>query len=701
MDESQKLVSCIMPTCNRRAFVPYAIGFFLQQDYGNKELVVVDDGTDVVEDIIPDDSRIRYIRIKKYMTLGEKRNYCIRESRGNLIMHWDDDDWMAPNRISYQVGELLKNQAEVCGLQKMLYYEISSGKCWLYRYPTNARPWLAGNSLLYTRSFWQRSPFPNRQVASDTQFIFSRNLKAYVALADYRFYVATVHATNTSLKQTKSSLWHPVSLQEIMEITGSNWPPRPANGHIAGSMNQQIRLPDEKNVKKEPGVSACLLSFKRPLNMQKIVDSLHKYSFISEIIVWNNNPAYSLTLQGQKVRVIQAARNTICYGRFLCAKEAVNDLIYFQDDDAIIGNVPELYQNFLKNAGSITYGLSARHYKLRDQYIFPAGEIALLGWGSFIRKEWLGVLDKYIAFNGGNDDFIFRREADKIFTLLLSRPHHAVLAKLQLLPFDSSKGISLYLEKDHNLFIALAIRKALEYARIGSANPLPVTWNVVITCRDYGRYLEEAVISVLLNHADYIITIVDDGSLDNTPVICRRLMDQYPFIRCIRNEQGMGVGYARNQGLAATDSLFSVLLDADDKIGPNYLFEAEKLLWKGADVVNPDAILFGITKSRWTVPDKVSLKMQLERNHVHCCAAFRRYWWEQVGGIDEQMQNWQDYEFWIRMAAAGASITKLPGDHFFYRKHGFSKSSVSQQKRNGIREFIRNKHQKLYELYGV
>ena len=59
------LVSCIMPTYNRRAFVPYAINYFLRQDYENKELLIVDDGTDPVKDLVPADKQIRYIRIKK------------------------------------------------------------------------------------------------------------------------------------------------------------------------------------------------------------------------------------------------------------------------------------------------------------------------------------------------------------------------------------------------------------------------------------------------------------------------------------------------------------------------------------------------------------------------------------------------------------------------------------------------------------
>lgn len=202
--------------------MPNAIKYFLQQDYESKELVIVDDGTDTIEDLVPVHEQIRYIRIKKNMTLGEKRNFCVRESRGDLIMHWDDDDWMAPYRISYQVRELLASNSQICGTQQMYFYEYSTNKCWLYKYPSNARPWLAGGSLLYKRSFWQKKPFPDMQVASDTEFIFSRELRSYCVLKDFNFYIAMVHPDNTSPKKTANRFWNPVEPGILKQITGED-----------------------------------------------------------------------------------------------------------------------------------------------------------------------------------------------------------------------------------------------------------------------------------------------------------------------------------------------------------------------------------------------------------------------------------------------------------------------------------------------
>lgn len=197
-----------MPTANRRRFVPRAIGCFLRQDYPNKELVILDDGADSVADLIPDDPQIRYLRLTGKRTLGKKRNECVEASRGDLIMHWDDDDWHAPRRIRSQVEALLKADAEICSVTQMLYYEMATGAVWLYHYPTGKTPkWVAGNAMLYTRAFWKRSPFPDIQVASDTRFIFNHKLDRAVVLDDLGLYVAMIHASNVSPKTRRGAYW--------------------------------------------------------------------------------------------------------------------------------------------------------------------------------------------------------------------------------------------------------------------------------------------------------------------------------------------------------------------------------------------------------------------------------------------------------------------------------------------------------------
>jgi hypothetical protein len=219
---SQPLVSCIMPTANRRPFVPQALRYFLRQDYPNRELIVVDDGPDAVGDLLPSDTRVRYIRLAGRKTVGAKRNLACQQAAGEIIVHWDDDDWMAGWRLSYQVASLLNERAEVCGLATLLHYDPAAGAAWRYVYPTGGRPWVAGNTLCYTRRFWNTNPFPDINVGEDTRFLWSNRPKKILPLADERFYVALIHPSNTSPKQTGHARWSSCPADVVMDLLGAD-----------------------------------------------------------------------------------------------------------------------------------------------------------------------------------------------------------------------------------------------------------------------------------------------------------------------------------------------------------------------------------------------------------------------------------------------------------------------------------------------
>jgi glycosyltransferase involved in cell wall biosynthesis len=59
------LVSCIMPTAERRQFIVASVRLFLAQDYSDKELIVVDDGAESIADLIPRVSHVRYLRHRR------------------------------------------------------------------------------------------------------------------------------------------------------------------------------------------------------------------------------------------------------------------------------------------------------------------------------------------------------------------------------------------------------------------------------------------------------------------------------------------------------------------------------------------------------------------------------------------------------------------------------------------------------------
>jgi glycosyltransferase involved in cell wall biosynthesis len=215
-----------MPTFNRRRFVPGAIECYQAQTYRHRELVIVDDGTDPIGDLVPDDPTIRYIRLDGRLRTGAKRNAACRAARGEIIVHWDDDDWSAPDRVEVQVRALLETGADVCGLRDLLFYEPSADRGWRYRYPAAGRAWVAGGTMCYRRSLWEAQGFPDVRQGEDTQFVWgNRSLRVH-AIDRADLYTATIHAANTSAKRTVGPRWTSVPGAQIRAIWESQ-PPTP------------------------------------------------------------------------------------------------------------------------------------------------------------------------------------------------------------------------------------------------------------------------------------------------------------------------------------------------------------------------------------------------------------------------------------------------------------------------------------------
>lgn len=164
-----------MPTRDRGALVGQALRYFARQDYLNRELVVIDDGEQPVRDLIPPDERVRYIRLQGQRTLGEKRNFAVHESRGAIIVHWDDDDWYSADRISYQVAPILAEAAELTGLNSDLIYDIGGDEFWSLDSGLHSSFFtqdIHAGTIAYRKYLWGNpARFPATSLAEDYVFL--------------------------------------------------------------------------------------------------------------------------------------------------------------------------------------------------------------------------------------------------------------------------------------------------------------------------------------------------------------------------------------------------------------------------------------------------------------------------------------------------------------------------------------------------
>lgn len=93
---------------------------------------------------------------------------------------------------------------------------------------------------------------------------------------------------------------------------------------------------------------------------------------------------------------------------------------------------------------------------------------------------------------------------------------------------------------------------------------------------------------------DFEIVLVDDGSPDNSGVICDRFANQYPFIQVIHKRNG-GVASARQCGIDHAQGEYTIHVDADDWVESTMLEE----LYQEAVRHDADMVICDYFEIKW------------------------------------------------------------------------------------------------------
>jgi len=221
--------------------------------------------------------------------------------------------------------------------------------------------------------------------------------------------------------------------------------------------------------------------------------------------------------------------------------------------------------------------------------------------------------------------------------------------------------------------------------------------SVIIPCYNQGKYLNEAVQSVLKSsYENYEVIIVNDGSTDP---YTNELLAHYNKPRClVITTQNNGLAEARNVGISIAKGKYILPLDADDRISPFYLEEAVRLLEDNmAGIVYSRVRNFGIRHGEWKLPP-YSLERMLCGNIIFCSAFYRKADWKKVGGYKKEMKyGCQDWEFWLSLIETGVSVYQIPKIHFYYRIRSKSMARTSNMDNTSrINQEIFNYHRELF-----
>ena len=182
--------------------------------------------------------------------------------------------------------------------------------------------------------------------------------------------------------------------------------------------------------------------------------------------------------------------------------------------------------------------------------------------------------------------------------------------------------------------------------------------SVLVTSYNSEAFLADALGSVIDSPGvDAELVVVDDHSSDGSVEVVRQLMDAHPYfpVSLLARAANGGVSVARNSGLEAVRGDYVFILDSDNRIYPNAL----RRLTAALDAAPDAAFSYGIIVKTGEGGLLSYLPWDLERlcetNYIDAMALIRRSVFTELGGYDRHfgLRGWEDYELWLRVAAAG------------------------------------------------
>ncbi|KAB0666489.1 glycosyltransferase [Oryzomonas japonica] len=184
--------------------------------------------------------------------------------------------------------------------------------------------------------------------------------------------------------------------------------------------------------------------------------------------------------------------------------------------------------------------------------------------------------------------------------------------------------------------------------------------SVVITCYNYGKYLDYCLGSVLgQTFKDIEIIVIDDGSSDNTEEVMSTYVKN-PLVSYIKQEN-KGQAAAKNVGVRQAQGDFVAFLDADD-LWDNNKLEMQMALFSRKQI----GVVYSCARyideqgrkldyrleSKYLTPrsGKVSNYLFLDNFVPFSSSIVRKRCLENLGLFDESLKMGIDWDLWLRIS---------------------------------------------------
>ena len=217
--------------------------------------------------------------------------------------------------------------------------------------------------------------------------------------------------------------------------------------------------------------------------------------------------------------------------------------------------------------------------------------------------------------------------------------------------------------------------------------------SVIMAAYNVEPYLAAAMQSVRRQtFRDFELLIIDDGSTDQSYEVALQNAAGDPRVKVLRKANG-GISSARNCALRESKGELIAFLDSDDMWDPAFLQAQVDVLANHPeiDIVSGNGWFLGGPRSgrparpfpdTRPLPDLLSIIE--DENAVFIMTVFRRRVYETIGMFDESLRTNEDYDYWLRAAAANFRFARNDRPLAHYRQRSDSLSAAEGQMIRGI-----------------
>ena len=216
-------VSIVTPTHNREEFLPRLYRCVAMQQHSELEFLVCDDSPTPSAFLTNHrDPRVRYVHLPNHTSTGKKRDLLNQMARGDVIVHFDDDDYYAPTYLNHVLHML--QEADFTKLHGWFNYSVVHKICTYWNtaeimqggiilspqappQPVSAPAdyqeyvWGFGFSYAYRRSVLVSAQFGDKDFGEDYAFYLqlrAANVRCAKVLDDQGLALHVIHHKNLS-----------------------------------------------------------------------------------------------------------------------------------------------------------------------------------------------------------------------------------------------------------------------------------------------------------------------------------------------------------------------------------------------------------------------------------------------------------------------------------------------------------------------